>query len=288
MKRFIKAAVFSILLVSLMGANAPPPPEEWVGKDLQFTEKSASGNFTPFCMVARRKDLKAYDKGEWKMPKDLFLFSELADKKGTVIDCKNDKTSFVKIVKIQSRDDIILCETTHGRSLPDVFFLEELELARSMVGKEIYASLPMAKRYPGLGNYEALKIAKASPPEGAVLREDPLVFLLKKEDGQTITWQGKLTSINVDADAPDNPEYFFEVWLQTDPLAGRDWNSRYLLAIREGKVMAGMTPEMVTLSWGPPDETVTSAAAQDNTEKWVYGETALVFKDGSLAGRIDK
>lgn len=66
-----------------------------------------------------------------------------------------------------------------------------------------------------------------------------------------------------------------------DIYAGRGWPDHLYRAVVDQRVMAGMTPDMVRASWGPPQRINRTAATYGTREQWVYGMGEYVyFEDG--------
>lgn len=64
--------------------------------------------------------------------------------------------------------------------------------------------------------------------------------------------------------------------------ARKEREDRIPNAIRERKVVVGMTPDQVIESWGRPQRINSSGGAYGTREQWVYGDTYLYFVDGIL------
>jgi hypothetical protein len=62
---------------------------------------------------------------------------------------------------------------------------------------------------------------------------------------------------------------------------GKGWPPRYTEAVLNEKVLIGMTPEMVRLSWGAPQTVNTTITAAGKSEQWVYGAGWYVYLTNS-------
>jgi len=53
------------------------------------------------------------------------------------------------------------------------------------------------------------------------------------------------------------------------------------LRVLKGKARAGMTKEMIELSWGKPEKINRTVGQHGNTEQWVYGDNQYLYFDGN-------
>lgn len=52
--------------------------------------------------------------------------------------------------------------------------------------------------------------------------------------------------------------------------------------IRDHRIKAGMTEQMVVLSWGVPDKKLVVQTGTERSQKWIYENVHLIFKSGRL------
>ena len=110
-------------------------------------------------------------------------------------------------------------------------------------------------------------------------------FLLERENGDTIYYGESLNWMY------DNFKEFFSEreWFAEDPFKAfpKGWSKKFTDTIRKGKIMIGMTKEMVRLSWGPPKKINRTVTANTVSEQWIYGERYLYFRNGILTSWQD-
>jgi hypothetical protein len=239
-------------------------------------------------------------------------YNDLAGKKATVVDVDQVKQGqwLVTLELEESKKKVY--SDVFGYTLRDVGFTSEEEAARKLVGRTVYnrvfgpgAGNPRNRVYEWVPLDELTQEVEGKPGEAEIelgnlepveLVEVPgwfnskLAFKLRRADGSFVAWFGQATEIN-DLKWEDFPYHQFGYcWWQEDPLAKHPaWPDAVKTAIREGRVVTGMTPDMVRLTWGKPKQVSKTGFETGPDELWVYGEPklAVIFTDGVVTGFQD-
>jgi hypothetical protein len=77
----------------------------------------------------------------------------------------------------------------------------------------------------------------------------------------------------------------FAGWMDmSDPKLAHKWSPKVWDAIQHGRVYAGMSEDMATMSWGKPSTINRTIVAGRTREQWVYDSNSyLYFDDGILS-----
>lgn len=215
-------------------------------------------------------------------PRYKLSYSEFAGKRGKLVEEATEGRyggDFVWRKAILESGNFVF--TSVRRDLPrfhQVFFDDEIESARGLIGKTVWIRSP-AHRVPlvlitkdrdisfPLQNLEpVIVIAVEIESHGHARGVGPFFLRMRKGDGV----EGLLVY--------SERNIFFE-----DPIPV-DASARIVQSIRDREVLVGMDEVHAILSWGEPDVKNRTVGSWGVHEQWVYGRQYLYFKNGKLTG----
>jgi hypothetical protein len=222
------------------------------------------------------------------------LYEEMAGKVGRVLSCKEDSNDY-KTVRVQMEDSGKMFRgTSHTVSLDEqVILARNYEVCRTHVlGKTLWVRETGAAPYdeqtkarkgdysistPIPGRLEPVQVTDVVLTEA---KRTPLRLLL--------LWNGAKYFQDVGFD--DAPFDFGEIrhlyriqdtFLDVDPLSFH-WSEGVLSAIKERRIVIGMSAEQVLLSWGEPKKKNRTVTASGTSEQWVYPVGQYAYLDNGV------
>lgn len=110
----------------------------------------------------------------------------------------------------------------------------------------------------------------------------PRVYMAEMRNAAGKTGWHEL-NVRTYATVADYDEELSRYFYLDDPAKGRNWPRDVWDLVRANLIQIGMTPDMVTMSWGKPQRINRTTYAFGVHEQWVYGSGCYVyFEDGKV------
>lgn len=254
---------------------------KFLGKEVVFVEKDESlqkYGYSFYYYDESRKDLSYR-----KLP-----YEDYKNKRGEItkivlFDYYGRNQTFLEL-RLETGEIFYIRETqVSDNYIENLFFIDDYNEALKKVGKSIWinqnASLSGQKlitenetlSYP-LKHIEEVKVIGILTKQlGHSYGIKPFFLKVQKMSGE-VGYIGY------------NPQNYFE----KNPIKPH-WNETFVKAIKDQKVLIGMTKEQVLISWGNPEKINRTVVKNKTFEQWIYGDLGpyLYFEDGKLVGFQD-
>ncbi|GEM_PF-4420519 len=214
---------------------------------------------------------------------------------GEVIAIETDKMDEIKYINVRikwSKDNYIA-------KLNQVGILSDMKKAKALVGRPIY--------WIGKGNFwvdngNEDKTYKPDRNERFFIYDtewedlgeypDPIgpvsIRLKIKNNAGKFICDVKMNTLKTNQEPS---RIFNNSWSMIDlKVKYAKFGNKFTPKIAEGKIIKGMTPEMVRASWGEPDDINQTVGSFGVHEQWVFGETYadyVYFENGKVVGWQD-
>lgn len=185
----------------------------------------------------------------------------------------------------------------YGGYFEDIAFVSELENAKQYVGRAVWHKTSNGRNF--IENYDWSAARWNRVPISNLERFtvvdvkwwvagfSPLEFILRRENGELISWYGSYSRLNMPTSLS---KPFAENWFLADPKGlYPDWPEAVWDLIKDFRIAIGMTKDQVLLSWGQPKRVNRTILASGTYEQWVYGDTGpyVYFESGIVTAIQD-